>query len=1232
MKCRKYTVKHLDDCRKGHDTNAWLDKGHTITILSPDDNDLSRDELYIDHHHIHSKNWKYVYNRNQLVWKQDSQINQSKYLAGQIYFEDGQEEGAGSMQFSDERQTVHLSYLHPSYTCDISSDAGAYVATDGLTLKWDTSSDKWKNAKWEEKAITFTYWIEKSIKVGDQQLYQTAIVFKDNKANKTWDVEPRGPGDSGAFSSNLSSTGQFTFSLNSGVKPEDGEYFPYRMAFQFTDLAQAITGGAILCKEDSTKGTVYAMHGKINNPLITGTYSLMSVDGDDKGSLDTHSGKLVINGKKVASSGTTGNKLWWEGVDSACIPPKGFADFSPDGSKVIASSFGAIGSRSNAALVTDDSSTLQFQDLLNMNPFGNDDKGNTVDKVQQAAMEGFYKFIQFYMPKDYLHNFIAPNPPDLGPLEDIAKDNADNQTFYSSLAVPYLTNALSRDNHKDVGKLNARRADKKLKQGISTSDVYKRHAAKLYSYEWQQKFPLMTQFIVDQQVNASTHNEAIDADVAKWKKELKQGIDQSTDKDEKEQLQQMLAIADDAGNAGKAGKYWAYIMFRYLTSPAYLTALQMILQNGNNSQILSQDIMRYSSVLSILDPSGHFTEQFVNVVNIFQLAGVLPTLLDFGGNLKEFNFFMKLILEAFIKKYINSQDPQMSNEAKIVAEELKVHSLQDYLDIFNATAGTTQSWSDLAQTFQNRAIKFFGKVGGVVARMLAMSGVVFGIVLLAKGVISWDELTDGQKTKFILASVNTLVFLLRKGVEVYAAKVAGGWWEAFKVFFYKDLSVASDTLNSTFGKWLIRNASAPGLSETAIAMEKAADVEFEEAFPRVTKIFGRNLSEFMATRFAAAMSIIGIVLSSISLHNSTSSLDKAMNALFLTSSILDLVAAVSSWTIAAGTEVVPVTIAGTIVGEISLAAIASLATGLAIAAAIGGIVIMIILMSKHHDPPDPVEDFIKSDAVKNAGLYMSYDTAVDYFEVIKDKVGNSRDIGVAISPASRNPPLFLHISPDGSLSLSGITYAYSTVLSLDTDENGQCTFFTKVWNAKKQAKILCLTLDDNRSLKMAETINDKDKINQQKWVVTCKGNVRKVDNGILESGNFTIYNVHRGRSYYLNVTGTSVNVGSQAQEWNFSMQGMKPEELSFNNIALSTFDKDRKFYPYLLQAGSTSGQSWSVSPTLPNWLELSTKTGVISQKSGVAPPKYPETSYTITAQNAYGTTSANFSITVISTV
>ena len=1241
---RAYRIKHLSNQREGHHPEAWVCKGHTITIISPEHDNPSKDQLYVDHHNIHKDNWKWIYPRSHLVLQQGSGEDS---LAGHIAFRADGLEAAGSMQFGNSRETVALSYSHPTYSCDMSKNTGAYVAKDGasLTLKWDNTSSNWQKATWVNDALQFTYWIEKAGKVGDQQLYQTAIQFKDNKTGTMWDVLPRGPGGSGAFTSLLDSEGHFTFDINPGYTiPKDDRssqsdgmktVFPFKAAFKFDQLASNITGGAMLCVSNDEHGEVYAFKGKCQNMSAVGTYSLFQDGNKHIATLSTHGQKLSVGKQFINASGISGNKLWWHGLSSdECkatgLPANGFVTMSPCGTAVESSSFGARGIRTHptATLMAAGVSgqTLQFQDLLGMNPYTTVN-GNTVDDVQQKSMEDFYKILQYYMDPKYLHNFIAPNTPDLGGLAGIAKDNEEaNRKWYSTLSVPYLVQALSTSSSPAAVKLNARRAQSYMKTATAVSTVFKDQSAKLYSRQWQAKFPLMSQFLVDQKVNAQQHSAAIDDDGKKWIADIEKDLVNSTDPDDKAQLEKMKSIAVDACTNGKQGKYWAYILFRYLTSPNYLTMLRMQLIDGNTSQTLTQDIQRYSAILSILDDTSYFTQQFADVIRVYQLSSLLPSLLDIPANLADFTFFMRTILNAFVDKYVNSTDPQMAEEAKVVQEELKVNSLQNYLDMFASVAATlgSNAWANLAEAFESKALEKFGKFASTVSNMLLLSAVSFGIMFLATGTITWSELNAIQQAQFISQCVSIFVLLVRKGIQARVAyESTQSLWEAMKVFFGKELSVSVDTVTSSFSKWIAHNGNYASSLEGIAVLEEFQHIEqFELRNSTMVRYFGRNLEEFMATRFAAAMAIVGIVLSALALADSTSPLDTAMNSLFLASASLDLVAAAAGWAVSLGVESV---------GVLSVSLIASLASGLAIAAAVAGIIIMIICLTQHHDPPDLVKDFTESQEVKNGGYYMDLGTEIDYFSIIYDENGKNREIGFSMQPKDLAQTYYLNVNSDGSLSLGALTYGYSSVLSASTDYMGNSQMATKVWDASNNTQVLLLTFDDQRVLKMASQISDDQKKSQQQWKTTCEGDVKKDDKGNLLSASFSIYNVQGGTNYYLTASGRSISTGTTPYKWTLQMQPMKPEVLTFPDVTFSTYDKDRRFYPYLLQPGSQSGRTWSVNPSLPDWLQLDVDKGTISQKSGVAPPEYAVHEFTIKVTNDYGEAETKFKVQAIST-
>lgn len=129
----------------------------------------------------------------------------------------------------------------------------------------------------------------------------------------------------------------------------------------------------------------------------------------------------------------------------------------------------------------------------------------------------------------------------------------------------------------------------------------------------------------------------------------------------------------------------------------------------------------------------------------------------------------------------------------------------------------------------------------------------------------------------------------------------------------------------------------------------------------------------MATRFSAAMAVVGIVSSAIALGNSETPLETAMNSLFLASATLELVAVAARWAVSA------------IRGACSFVRMLSAAGYLGIAAAVAGVIILIIILNKTIQ--DPIETFVNSADVKNGGFFMEYETAIDYFQVVNDEKG-----------------------------------------------------------------------------------------------------------------------------------------------------------------------------------------------------------------------------------------------------
>ncbi len=84
--------------------------------------------------------------------------------------------------------------------------------------------------------------------------------------------------------------------------------------------------------------------------------------------------------------------------------------------------------------------------------------------------------------------------------------------------------------------------------------------------------------------------------------------------------------------------------------------------------------------------------------------------------------------------------------------------------------------------------------------------------------------------------------------------------------FGKDITVYQDAITSNLGRWVTNNVERvnPESAEylRAFFFEEA---DITEEYPWLCKYMGRSLDEFMVTRFAAAMAVVGIVLSALGL-------------------------------------------------------------------------------------------------------------------------------------------------------------------------------------------------------------------------------------------------------------------------------------------------------------------------------------------------------------------------------
>ncbi|XP_066304875.1 uncharacterized protein [Branchiostoma lanceolatum] len=1211
----------------------------TITIKKGAD---GKEELHVGQHVVH--NWHWDKNpTNTLTFKKGD-------LGGHIAFPHEESvQGFGTIRSALTSFSVKTTLKPVTYECAFSSDTGAYVREEGtaLNLVWDASDDKWKNATWENNVLSFSYGIEEQFFIG-QKTYKVIVSFEDLQTNVTY--EPA----EGDFSYILNPSFQAVFQHENSTVPipddprSDGKHvFPYLLEFTFNAVASSFDGAVLTKALDAATGEVYAIQATVQN-TVTGTF-LMAAPNKESSLVEVSHGRLMVGNEVVPSSKQVGDKITWDSLpthlaDATDLPAAGTLHVSANTSEVKLSDTGATGSALRAIQPTSfmamtTSVALNGEDLLNMSQFKQDGNGNYYDYIQQESMQDFYTIIQYYMDSDLREKYMGMNnPPSLdATVKQIAdtngsptadqKANGDDgvaSTWYKTLSVAYLTQALPSIFPSDdyAGKLNTIRAKQWLKTQTSTASVYTKQSSDLYKNRWIENIPTTGQFIVDQLQNKTTYAAYIDQDKSTWEAEIKDTVEDS------ENQSAMLTIIEMLTTLGKEGKYWAYWLFRDLTQPSALQMMQMLSMGGAASldgSAFSRRIQQNCAMLGILDSSAEFQQQYVKVIQIFQLTNILPQLLDFSGDMTHYTYAVMEILQAFEDKYIDSTDTQMQDAAKEIQANMTQHTIEDLLSVLQVSASEMAADYNLLKVLKEADSMYKKLPLQLLGKLVAGAALSAGIMMFYYGVLDWSELSTSDKVQVV--SDGAVLFtevaggMLKRGAAIYElwGTESMGFKNVGKILLSGDCQESITRASNGFSKWLLQRKGQVEVGVDAAAAAEEAIVAGEEDMTLMQNLFGQNLEEFMATRFGAAVAILGLVFGAISLSRSQTKLEEVGNALGVTASALQLCATMGAW-------LLPETVLG-----VEAATICSCLGALAIVAAIVGVIILVVAMQKHHDTP--IESFAKNQA-SDAGLYMEHGADIDSFQRYQP-TGQLEKEGISLLMGG-SATQYMQFNLDGTLGLSGATYGPDTVFYLITDAYGRAKFIANLPNADNTAiESKVLTMDETAKLSGSSLLTGSS-ADQQLWVAECQGSVNRDSDDHLQSASFKFYSYYwyknHSKKYYL---GGSNNVPSalesNQEDWTVSMTSTKPVGLSMDDIVLYTYQKDLPFQPTLLNPGSDP-KTWSITPDLPDFMELDTSSGAVSQKSGVVPTVTASTAYTLKVENSLGnsTTTFNFEVQELS--
>jgi hypothetical protein len=1253
---RTFVVKHVEPVSPADNAAAALAAfPRTLTLVTPDHDDPSRDHLFVGPYPVASQHTKFDTAFDELTF---ATSDGSAPLSGHLRMAGSRTRAYGIVEYGGHSFAVEYQVKPQRYAMRIAEGA-AYAAgsANAVQIKWDVNSDRWKNAKWSATdALDFTYGIVGTEKIGNEQVYDFYTSFFEPTTKQTW--EPL----LGTFAGVLRHSGDLLFSVSGANPPKSQPLFPFQLHVLMSEFGMDFVGGMLTGRNDLT-GKVYGLQGKWVGSHVAGLYQLGG--NTDPTFLSVHDGKLYAGDVEVPGAQLENNVIRWGALPDAItratkLKPEGTLTFSSDGHTITASSLGLTGARVHpdvlatpaaqrahpAAMARTVAAAFAnppgrgLPELAGFSQYVQSDKGLYSDQIQEQAMNDFYQIVQYRMTPGE-RKFFNPNPSlasDLLGISQVKGQNGgDPIAWYNSLSLSYACGALGHWSTDPAAKmLNSRRAETWIREETSRSDVMQAQMPLLYQRRYMQKYSTLQWYLTDQAANAAGYASAIDSKVAEWIAEMKANV-VGDDK----QLASLVTQMTELGQVAKDKKlWWAFAFFAYTTRAAYLNMLQTTLASGDevDGSEFTLRVQRTVALLNVLDPSSYFSQQYGYILQLFQVANLLPQFFDYSADIKDFNFALKQVLDKFIATYLNSPDPQMAAAAQALNQALQQEGQQvlvsKMLEVLrssnNAIAGL-YSWANLAVTFETRAAKVFSSLPAIVSRLVMLGTAGLMISMFATGKVEWSNLSTLEKAGIITNAVGTLaqvtVLLVRRGVAfaaIWETGIAGtGLRAGFRLFFRSDLiTKAQKTVSGSFA-WILETGKGRAeleMLDMGVLMGRRAGGLGARTDSALVKLFGRNLNQFMATRLGAALAIVGVVMSAIELSKGGDSLETATNALFVASSGLELISVLGAWAIGTSTAAI---------GGLAISSILACISVVGVIALVAGVILMAILMSRPQK--SPMEQF-----VENAGrFYMPGKTNIDYFEVYQPQ-GTPQLSGVSVS-VDGDTKRCLSIAAEGTLRQATFDATGSTALYLKVDGQGYAQFGAPLTDAQGKPTLLVLGLDAKGNLGAFSGTDDVMKDQKTRWVAELQGDgefqTGSDGNSYLHAASFKFYNAGlfaaTGARRYLQAAG---NTGWTTSDGNgatvkLTMVVTAPADLHMSDVLWYTFEHDESQAPSLGLPGSEP-RTWSIRPDLPKGLTFSKDTGTVAMEPGVDVPPAASATYQLTVKNAAGQASATFSLAI----
>lgn len=1264
---RLHQADAVSDTEKGEKALALLPR--TLTLVTPDLRDPSRDHLLAGPHPVPSRGmtWNPVHRELSFVTSDGEHK-----ISGHLSMTHNRLRAFGTVAVDGQAVAVEYRVNPQRYKMKVAKKA-AYLAPD-KSITWDPNSEKWKTAEWStDYEVGFTYGINGEEVIGDEKLYTFLAKFDDVKSRRVWEPIPL------TYAGYLNKQRRINFGLTSGYTPPKGpgtELFPYRLSCTLSEFASDFTGGMVVNPPNVTDPLVYGLIGVWTGRGIAGLYHLGDSARGAARIVAVHDHQLYAGSVAAVHTEVDGDVLTWSGLDKAVaeeagIPTEGRLTFSPDGERVVESSFGATGVRvhPDAALELgsrisvsglaaalrhaaelaepDPAAEHDLTELMGMSQFTQNEKLEYYDKVQEDSMEDFYKILQNYMDEDLRRTFFHKDPPPLdAELLAIAgtkgTQGTDPYPWFRSLSVAYTATCVGKFSDDPYAKtLNTVRAEQWLSQTTGASDVMAAQSPLLYANRWKE-LPANKNigwYLADQKANHAKYAPEIDATTEVWIKEAREN-NVGTEEQLAELEKSIRAIGE---HAKKHKLFWAFAVYVGASRPSYMLMLEAFIKLGGevDGSEFSQRVQRTVAVLNVLDTTSFISQEYSYMLQLFELSTLLPQMADLDSGIGGFQFALKAILDAFWKKYLDSEDPVLKEAARLLKEHASEDVVGKMLAILRTTAAVGYglfNWGYLMAQYQSACSRLLAGVPALVIRMGALAAMGTLMSFFLDGTADWDSLPDTQKGFIIVAGINILalnvVALVKRGVALHEVwNPAKGFWKNAKMFFSsKLLTKAQRTATNGLRGYLLQEGGPKVPAGRLTFKQWWANRQAAAAQPLIPKpaksfarrLFGKNLTRFMARALAGAFAIVGIVMSSIDLHHSKEPLEKAANAMFLLAACLELIAVIGSWAVAGSALAV---------GGLLVSSIFSFVAVLGFVALVAGAILLIVLMTR--PVQSPVEKFAKDRA---GDLYMPYKAAIETFRIYKP-IGEPQRAGIAVF-ATADQSHALHVASDGKVTQAKFDATGHTAFYISVNQFGRAQIGAPIVDTAGKPCLLSLAVDDAGAVSAkdyaSETPEPEPKL---LWFadIQGEGTYQESAPGVkdLKSAPFklrSVFFVDKKETRWLATDGASgwrtTTDEAEAATVRLEMVATKPTELAMSDVSWFTVAHDEVTGPGLQVPGSVP-QEWTISPALPEGLEFDKVEGTISMKTGIDIPPAPKREYALSVKNEIGSAETTFTLEVV---